>query len=737
MAGAGGSGIGREEFLAEAQEIIEGLSRDLLELDESQKQGRVDPNRVNEVFRGVHSLKGIAGMFGYHQLGTVTHALEDLLDDLRKDRVELTQEVLDVLFEGVENFNRLLQGEDADREQIDLQGYARSVERVSASREASSDDPLAAYDLDPSVLSVLTEYEEHRLRTNVQDGVALYRFHVRFPLASIDTALEELKTTTKSVAEIITYLPSVGSRDGESIDLDVLLGSRLSYRDLEQQLGSFDGTLELVPHKTPAPPPSPEQSPDAPHATPAPDAPERRAAPVTGDESKHPAHAHPRQPVERGDAPSEGGTSVTQERGGGGDDVASSHRAVVNTVRVDIGKLDHLMNVVGELAIVRSRLHGLGDQLRERSELRQVSTELQRIERTFERHLETLQNGILDVRMVPLRQVFDRLGRMVRQVSREREKEVRLVVSGGDTEVDKLIVEELSDPLMHVVRNCIDHGIESPKDRELAGKPATGTLVLNAYPKGHHVVIEIEDDGAGIDESRLLEVAVEKGLIGEQAGRELGSNEILNLIFMPGFSTRSAITDISGRGVGMDVVKTHIARLGGVIDLQSEAGTGTKFTITLPFTLAIIRALLIEVASRKYAVALTAVEEVLTLDPGSVRMVDGREVITIRGATLPICPLERLFDLDRGDAPPPDKRYVVVVSLGQRRLGFVVDDMEGQQDVVIKSLGESLADIHAVAGATELGDQRVTLVLDAPALLEEVLASVESTMSPGAKGAHS
>ena len=696
----------REEFLAEAQEIIEALSRDLLLLDQAQKDRGEDPDLVNEVFRGVHTLKGIAGMFGYHQLGAISHALEDLLDDLRLGRVSLSQDVLDVLFEGVENFQRLLAEEDGSSSAVSLEDYASSIERVSGRREPESTDPLDQYDLDQSVLAVLTEYEEHRLRTNVQQGLVLYRLHVSFSLASIDSLLEDLKRRAKPVAEIITYLPSMDGGDGDHIDLDVLLASGVDPEQLKEILDADDETLRAVPRRGGA-------APDA-MQTPTPAAP---ATPVP-----EPPLAPP--PVPSGMDPIPGGAAAP-DREVTADQL--SLRSVANTVRVDIRKLDHLMNVVGELAIVRSAVARLTEKLRGRAELRQLAIELHRVNRGFERHLEELQDGILDVRMVPLGQVFDKLARIVRQVAREHEKDVRLVVTGAETEVDKLIVEELSDPLMHIIRNAIDHGIESPKVRELAGKGGTGTLALNAFQKGNHVLIEVEDDGAGMSPAKLTEAAVRKGLLTREQADDLSREEALNLIFTAGFSTTSAITDISGRGVGMDVVKTNISRLGGVIDVQSEFGIGSKFTITLPVTLAIISALLVRVRDRWFAIPITSVQEAITFDPELIRTVEGREVMTLRGSTLPICRLDRLFQLT--DAPrqsESSRQYIVVSAMGHRRLGFVVDSLEGQQDIVIKALGQSLADVRGFAGATDLGDQRVALVLDAPGLLDEVLKSIDA-----------
>ena len=697
----------RDEFLAEAQEIIESLSRDLLLLDQAQKDAGGDPDLVNEVFRGVHTLKGIAGMFGYHQLGAVAHALEDLLDDLRLGRVALSQEVLDVLFEGVENFQRLLSDDEAALAGVNLDAYAANIERVSGKGRAAVHDPLSEYDIDPGVMAVLTEYEEHRLRTNLQQGLTLYRLHVRFSLASIYTLLEDLKRRAKPVAEIITYLPSMDGGDGDHIELDVLLASGVSAQHLGEVLDAREDALRVVPRlrgaththvDTPVPDGRPE--------TPIPDG-RIPPAPVPRELDQH--------------------AGISEDRGAEREVTADqlSLRSVANTVRVDIRKLDHLMNVVGELAIVRSSVARLTERIRRNPELRHLALELHRVNRGFERHLEELQDGILDVRMVPLGQVFDKLARIVRQVAREHEKEVRLVVTGAETEVDKLIVEELSDPLMHIIRNAIDHGIESPKVRELAGKPTTGTLALNAFQKGNHVLIEIEDDGAGMNEGKLVEAAVRKGMLARELAGEVSREDALNFIFAPGFSTSASITDISGRGVGMDVVKTNISRLGGVIDVQSEQGIGSKFTITLPVTLAIISALLVRVRDRWYALPITSVQEAIALDEHSVRTVEGREVLTLRGGTLPICRLERLFELTHIPRPEAVRQYVVVSALGHRRLGFVVDALAGQQDIVIKALGPSLRDTRGFAGATDLGDQRVALVLDAPGLLEEVLSGSE------------
>jgi two-component system chemotaxis sensor kinase CheA len=342
-----------------------------------------------------------------------------------------------------------------------------------------------------------------------------------------------------------------------------------------------------------------------------------------------------------------------------------------------------------------------------------------------------LQEGILGVRMVQLKQLFERVQRGVRQVARESDKELGFSVSGAETELDKLIVEELSDPLMHIVRNCIDHGIETSAERVAAGKPAQGTIAIGAYQKGNHVVVEVEDDGRGIDLDRLKSKAMSVGLLSAESAADMSRDELLGLVFLPGVSTAETVTDISGRGVGMDVVRHNISKLGGVVDVQSETGTGTKFTITLPITLAIIRVLVVSVARKIFTIPLSAVREAFLLEPRAVHRVDGREVVSLRGVTLVVSQLEDLFALTGG--PAPAKRFVVVVTVGSRTVGFVVDELLGQQDVVIKALGPSLAKVRGFAGAAELGGGDVALVMDVPALIEEALDLRDVARFEGAK----
>ncbi|MEM7434042.1 MAG: chemotaxis protein CheA [Myxococcota bacterium] len=664
----------QQEFLAEAQELVEALSRDLLLVDEAHhRDERVEPALINEIFRSVHTLKGIAGMFGYKHVGTVAHALEDLLDDLRLGRMPVNQGLLDVLFDSVERFQRLLALDDpqAPGEETGVQQYIEAIRNLGNQEPVQPGDPVEKYAIDPDVLGVLTEYEEHRLRACVREGLPLYRLRASFDLVSIDDSIEALREDTREEAEIITYLPSMEGGNDDTIELVVLLAARVPEDELRALFEPRYGKVDPIAERT--------------HLATLP--PRATSIPV----------------LSIGPVAEDGGQA--------------SLRSVADSVRVDIRKLDHLMNVVGELALVRSAVNRLVDKFKNDLTYRQSMMDLDRIGRGFERQLSELRTGILDVRMVPLGQVFNKLARIVRQAARENEKQVRLVVTGASTEVDKLIVEELTDPLMHLVRNAIDHGIETPKVRQGVHKREEGTLALNAYQKGSNVVIEVEDDGGGIDPHALRDKAVERGLISFGAGEDMSRQDMLNLVFLPGLSTRTEVTDLSGRGVGMDVVKTNILRLGGMVSIESEPGTGTKVTVTLPITLAIIRALIVNVSSRTFALPITAVREAIPYVPDEVRTIQGREVITLRGETLAICDLARLFGFRR--SAPRGDQFVVVGAMGNRELGFVVDELVGQEDVIIKALGKSLSSVRGFAGATDLGDQRVALVLDAPALFTE------------------
>jgi two-component system chemotaxis sensor kinase CheA len=668
------------EFLSEAQETIDALGKDLMRLEGAAAgEGEADPDLLNAVFRAAHTLKGLSSMFGVERLARLAHALEDLLDDLRMGRRSLDRPALDLLLEAPEVCSAIIAEEASGAPPRTADAATRLTDRLRAAErsvQAAAGDPLDALDLGPEVRAVLTEYEEHRLRASVARGAALYRVRAAFPLERFDADLGELAARLKRVGEVISTLPSRDPGDPASIAFDLLVASREAADEVARTAGP--GTeVEEIP----------------------------RLRAVEGGAAR-PAAAPPRAPPRR---PPEPPAEVEH----------ASLRSASQAVRVDIRKLDRLMDVVGELVLVKSSLLAVGERLKAEGGDPVLTAELQRASRALERRLAELQEGVLEVRMVPLDQVFDKLARMVRKISREVGKEIDFEVSGGDVQLDKLIVEDLSDPLMHLIRNAIDHAVEAPEVRARMGKPRAGRVTLSAAQRGNRVQLRVEDDGAGIDEDRIREVALARGLATPESVREMSRRDVMNLIFVPGFSTARAVTALSGRGVGLDVVKNNIANLSGIIDLQTERGRGTRFEITLPVTLAIIRALVVSVAGRVYAVPLASVLEIVEVRAQDVRTLSTREVVSLRGATLPLVRLGRFFSL--AGARAPDSFFVVVVGLAQERIGLAVDELLTQQDIVVKPLGGALSGVRGVAGATDLGSRRTVLVLDVGAIIEEVV----------------
>ncbi len=696
------------EFLAEAQEIAESLGKNLMLLDNAIKEGDLDPELVNEVFRGMHTLKSLSGTFGVDPLSRIAHYEENLLDQLRLGRIELTPSVLDLLFESVDLVTRILSqvSDVGDNQAADgLPEVEKLLEKLHRLGEKQSENasptgppseaaaPQPELLLESEVFEVLTEYEEHRLRTNIDRGVALYKIHTKFGLESIDEDLDKIKSKLKPLGEIITYLPSAEEGEPDRLEIQIIFALQKNPLDLEEAVDGMDVELERIEAK-------------------------RQPRSVMSDPPEHIPSADPEDPLAEEIARHTKSAPAALAEPEAEGSRALSLRSVSQTVRVDIRKLDTLMNVVGELAVICSAIARVSEDIRTVLGRRDLTLELHRINRGFERRLAELREGILEVRMVPLTQMLDRLNRMIRKISRDLEKEVNFIVSGAETEVDKLIIEEMSNPMMHIIRNAIDHGIESPQERRAANKPDVGTVALTAYQKGNHVMIEIEDDGKGIDVERIIEVATRRELISEEQARTMTDQEITELIFLPGMSTATETTEISGRGVGMDVVKTHIGTIGGVVEVQSDPGIGTKFMITLPVTLAIIPALLVSIADRVYAVPINTVAEALYIQPENVHQVMGTEAITFRGKTLFLCRLDEFFGFSRGDDKPEDS-CVVVASYGHRRLGLVVDGIIGQQDVVIKPLGKSLSRVEVFSGVTDIGDQRLALVLDTARIIEQ------------------
>jgi two-component system chemotaxis sensor kinase CheA len=658
-----------KDFLAEAEEIIDRLSLDLVGLSDCSDTGECDPEVVNSIFRGAHSLKGLAGMFGFTDISELAHNLENLLDSLRLGKIILNQSVLSVLFDSVDILANLVR--DAGSDNNEEHNITSTVERISscitAATPVESESPLVKLGLSKQVLNTLTEYEEHRLLENIKKRRCIYSVRASFSLDTFDQELAELTELLKSKGEVISTLPSAGTGIELSIDFEILYGSDKDPIEIAAMVARENVAITQL-----------------------------------GNTS-----------IEEGvvQAP-ETDTGTTSELAA---DSTLSAKSFSRTVRVDIGKLDELMNIVGELVLSHSMIADLAARIR-RDGSSILSGELTKSAKVLERKLTELQKGVMDIRMIPVGQLFEKMSRIVRKLSREQGKKVELELLGINTELDKLIIEDISDPLMHLIRNAIDHGIESPEERIRAGKDEKGTIRLSSYQKGNHVVIEVEDDGRGIDLAKVKRKALEKGLINSL--EEISDRDAMDFIFLPGFSTTEEISNVSGRGVGMDVVKNNIAAVSGMVDIESRYGFGSLVIITLPITLAIIKALIITSVGRTYAIPITSVLETMMIESADILTVERKEVIQLRETTLPLLRLGDFFGIE-GIPDQNKSSYVVVAGVAEKRLGMLVDDLLGQQDIVIKSMGETFKKCKGISGAADMGDQRTILVLDAGGIINE------------------
>ncbi|KAA0895252.1 chemotaxis protein CheA [Oryzomonas rubra] len=683
------------DFLAEAEEIVEHLGSELADLADVADNGDVDPDLLNAIFRGAHSLKGLAGMFGFAEISELSHNMENLLDWLRLGKLKLDAGVIGVLLESHDVLLSLVRSLPEGGGSEPDEKISACTARINAcleepTRDAAQASPLEALGLSEQVLKSLTEYEEHRLLENLSKGKNIYRVHASLELATFDQDLATISDAIKTCGEIISTLPSMSSNMETNIDFDILAGSAHALEEFALTIQHDSVTVALL-----------SGGPEPPAAVAV------TAPPKNGDEEPVNLPALPDAMPNPAPASPAAGTPPL------------SAKSISRTVRVDIGKLDELMNIVGELVLAHSSIAALAERLRN-ERFSRIAVELGKSAKVLERKLTDLQKGVMDIRMIPVGQLYEKMSRIVRTISREQGKKVELLFYGADTELDKLIVEDISDPMMHIIRNAIDHGIESPEKRLAAGKPEKGVIKISSFQKGNHVVIEVEDDGGGIDIEKVKDRALQKGFVQDLSG--VSDKEALDFIFLPGFSTTDQVSEVSGRGVGMDVVRNNIAAISGMVDIETTKGRGTSFIITLPITLAIIKSLIISCAGRTYALPVTSVLESLLLTGGDIKTVERREVTQLRDTTLPLLRLEEFLCLNRR-SDRPEEFYVVVVGVAEKRLGVVVDELLGQQDIVIKSLGDGFRRFPGIAGAADLGDQRTILVLDVGGMVNDTLRS--------------
>ena len=678
-----------KDFLAEAEEIADQLSTELADLADMADSGDLNPDLLNSIFRAAHSLKGLAGMFGLTDIAELSHNMENLLDWLRLGKLNLDPVLMSVLFGAHELLTSLIRNVSEGGSSNQTAEIAACVARINAClappEKPSGGSPIEQLGLPDHMRSALTEYEEHRLLDNIAKGRSIYSVHTSFELITFDQELSEISDLLKTCGEVISTLPSVGGNMETHIDFEILFGSTRKLQYLKELIEKDKISVVQLGETLPPPPPSV--------------LPQQIAVPVAPPaQNGSPQPLSPSIPVE--------------------DDTRSS-KSMSRTVRVDIGKLDELMNIVGELVLAHSSISGIATRMRTDGFSR-MAIDLGKAAKGLERKLTDLQKGVMEIRMIPIGQLYEKMSRIVRKISREQGKKVELKFYGADTELDKLIVEDISDPMMHIIRNAIDHGIESPESRVARGKDEKGIIKISSYQKGNHVVIEVEDDGNGIDLEKVKAKALQKGLV--QDVNALSDKDALDLIFLPGFSTTDKVSEVSGRGVGMDVVKNNIAAVSGMVDIETTKGAGSRFIITLPITLAIIKALIIACSDRTYAIPITSVLETLLLTADAIKTVERKEVIQLRETTLPLLRLDHFFNFGR-KAEQSGEFYVVVVKVAEKRMGIVVDDLLGQQDIVIKSIGEAFKRFRGISGAADLGDQRTILVLDVGGMINETMRS--------------
>jgi two-component system chemotaxis sensor kinase CheA len=658
-------------FRDETDELLQSIEGDLLRLEQFVDGDAVDGELVNSLFRALHTIKGSAGMLQFTAVQQVAHKLENVFDLLRRDRMPLTEGGITLLFDGRDVLTALVRaavgggeppaGVDEYVERLDAFAgvYDATAQAIEGPRTVDADDGLRPLDA-----SQVSAFE-----------------------AEVERLLAEAERRRKEEAEAAPAIDVAAAQAA----VDALFAT--DSPGMPQAAAPFAAAFE--PQSTassPAPPviPTLRQAQD--------------------DKSKG--------------APANGAAP----------DVKRPVSAKNQTIRVDIERLDSLLNLVGELVINRTRISDiaatLGRELGTNGRggggggvSASLAKDLSESSALLARTTNEIQESIMKVRMVPIGQVFDRFPRVVRDLAKARGKEIHLEIAGAETDLDKTIVDEVGEPLMHLVRNCVDHGIEPAEVREARGKPRHGTIKLNAYHEGNQVIIEISDDGGGIDLQRVREKAIRMGVVDESD--RLSDREIVELIFTPGFSTAAQVTDVSGRGVGMDVVKKNILRLKGVFDVDSVQGEGTKFTMKLPLTLAIIQALLVRVADELYSIPLDAVIESQRIDASDVRTVHGGEVITLRGQVVPLIRVAEFFRLD---APrDPAKVMIVIVGLQGRQVGLVVDSFQGEQEIVIKPLSDVIGRIAGISGATILGNGSISLIIDVHSLVASAYGTGKAT----------
>ena len=691
-----------EIFIDETKEHLQNLNDLLLVLEKEPE----DKATINEIFRAAHSVKGMAGTMGYKRMQNLTHNMENVFSEIRNDKMKVTASLIDTLFQCLDALESYLNNiqEASDEGTEDNEAIIKLLNEFLATEGNMTTEAQPAPTAQPEQAAPaagsasgnakykdvqLADFEQHAINEAKKKGMNAYGFTVYLDPNCILKAARAFLVFKgiEEVGEVIKSEPSTQDIEDEKFDLDfsVFVVSNESYDKVLNVIKNVSEVKDVVGGELE------EVSTEAPVQT--------SAAPAqnevsTAKEAQAPAKADEKKSAA---APAKSGKAVANR-----------------SVRVDIDKLDTLMNLVSELIIAKNGLVSINNSTSENtaSGRQNFNEQIEYLERVT----TSLHESVMNVRMVPIETVVNRFPRMIRDLSKKLDKKMELYMTGEETELDRTVIDEIGDPLMHLLRNSADHGLEHADVRAQRGKPEVGTIFLNAYQDGNNVVIEVGDDGNGIDVENVRKKAIEKGTITPEQAEVMTDKDIIDLLFRPSFSTSEKITDVSGRGVGLDVVKSKIEALGGDVEVKTKLGEGSTFIVRLPLTLAIIQALMVKLGDEQYAISLGSIETLEDITKSDIKYVNSKEVIHLRDKVIPIIRLGKLLDVESSNEDS-ENMTVVIVRKGDKRAGIVVDSLIGQMEIVIKSLGSYINVNKMISGATILGDGDIALIIDANTLV--------------------
>ena len=687
-----------ELFIDETKEHLQSLNEHILQLEKEPE----DADTINEIFRAAHTLKGMAGTMGYTRMQRLTHDLENVFQEIRNGNMKANAKLIDILFRGLDALEGYLEiisttGSEGTEDNEDIikdldelvkegtgqAGESAPEEKKENKEEAPSAAPAEeASSKDKFRQIVVSEYEISAMENAKQEGQNIFGITVYLQKSCVLKAARAFLVfkSVESKGELIKSVPTTEQIEDEEFEFDFswILATKESKESIKNLIMNVSEIADVAIDDFAYQVEKTEE------------------VQATATEAKE--------------------TVVKEEKKETAKKPAVKGKVASRSVRVDIDKLDVLMNLVSELIIAKNALVSVSSA-EGSTDLSSNSTFNENIE-YLERVTTNLHESVMKVRMVPIESVVNRFPRMIRDLNRKLNKKMELYMTGEDTELDRTVIDELGDPLMHLLRNSADHGLESNEERVRLGKPEVGSIYLDAYQDGNNVTIEVRDDGAGINIEKVRKKAIEKGSITEQQAETMSEKEYIDLLFRPSFSTSDKISDVSGRGVGLDVVKTKIESLGGSIEARTVKGEGSTFIIQLPLTLAIIQALMVEVGNEKYAIPLGNIDTIEEISEDEIKLVQSKEVIYLRGSVIPIVRMNEVLEMeDYEQDSQKQSMVVVVVKKGDQRLGLGVDNLLGQQETVIKSMGHHITNAKLFSGATILGDGEVALILDTNTLI--------------------